>query len=71
MKTKNIIMIILLVSIMPIAGLVMGQENATNQAEKQHDVYYCPMHPKILYDHPGTCPICGMDLIKKGAEAAN
>ncbi|NCI46422.1 efflux RND transporter periplasmic adaptor subunit [Sediminibacterium sp. WSJ-3] len=23
------------------------------------------MHPEIIRDHPGTCPICGMDLIKK------
>lgn len=28
-------------------------------------VYTCPMHPEILKDHPGTCPICGMDLVKK------
>lgn len=23
------------------------------------------MHPEIIRDHPGSCPICGMDLIKK------
>ncbi|WP_370308876.1 copper-transporting P-type ATPase [Sinimarinibacterium flocculans] len=22
----------------------------------------CPMHPQILQDHPGSCPICGMAL---------
>ncbi|MBI4911658.1 MAG: efflux RND transporter periplasmic adaptor subunit [Acidobacteria bacterium] len=26
--------------------------------------YQCPMHPQILQDHPGTCPICGMDLVE-------
>ena len=25
--------------------------------------YQCRMHPKILQDHPGTCPICGMNLV--------
>ena len=25
--------------------------------------YHCPMHPSIVQDHPGTCPICGMDLV--------
>jgi RND family efflux transporter MFP subunit len=25
------------------------------------------MHPQIIYDHPGRCPICGMDLVKKEA----
>lgn len=25
--------------------------------------YTCSMHPQIRQDHPGDCPICGMDLI--------
>lgn len=25
--------------------------------------YTCPMHPQILKDGPGSCPICGMDLV--------
>lgn len=25
--------------------------------------YTCPMHPQILENEPGTCPICGMDLV--------
>lgn len=25
--------------------------------------YQCPMHPQILQDHAGACPICGMDLV--------
>jgi membrane fusion protein, copper/silver efflux system len=25
----------------------------------------CSMHPEIIRDKPGTCPICGMDLIRK------
>ncbi|MDD2357704.1 MAG: copper-translocating P-type ATPase [Thiovulaceae bacterium] len=24
--------------------------------------YTCPMHPEIIRDHPGSCPICGMAL---------
>lgn len=31
-------------------------------------LWVCPMHPQILQNHPGTCPICGMDLVEaKGA----
>jgi hypothetical protein len=26
-------------------------------------LYTCPMHPEIARDEPGTCPICGMDLV--------
>ena len=25
--------------------------------------YTCPMHPEILRDRPGSCPICGMALV--------
>ncbi len=25
--------------------------------------YSCPMHPQVLKDAPGKCPICGMDLV--------
>ena len=27
--------------------------------------YVCPMHPQIVRDQPGSCPICGMDLVLK------
>jgi Cu(I)/Ag(I) efflux system membrane fusion protein len=27
--------------------------------------YVCPMHPQIVRDQPGKCPICGMDLVLK------
>jgi hypothetical protein len=33
-------------------------------------VYQCPMHPQIVRDSPGTCPICYMDLEKVGASGA-
>ncbi|MRR58857.1 MAG: efflux RND transporter periplasmic adaptor subunit [Deltaproteobacteria bacterium] len=33
-------------------------------------LYTCSMHPFIIKDKPGTCPICGMELIKKIEGAA-
>ena len=33
-------------------------------------IYTCPMHPQILEDHPGSCPICGMTLVKKSGQAS-
>ena len=32
-------------------------------------VYTCPMHPEIVRDAPGNCPICGMKLVPKKPSA--
>jgi len=32
---------------------------------KQELVYPCSMHPEIIRNKPGNCPICGMTLVKK------
>ncbi|WP_386630404.1 heavy metal translocating P-type ATPase [Sulfitobacter geojensis] len=36
-----------------------SDRNMTSQAGTQ---YTCPMHPEIVRDEPGPCPICGMAL---------
>ena len=28
--------------------------------------YTCPMHPQVLKDEPGKCPLCGMALVPVG-----
>lgn len=33
--------------------------------------YTCPMHPQIQRDAPGSCPICGMDLVPIKAPQAH
>lgn len=37
------------------------QAKETNRAVKK---WTCPMHPHYIADDYGTCPICGMDLVK-------
>lgn len=37
-----------------------GHSKLTHAVEK----WTCSMHPFIIRDKPGTCPICGMELIK-------
>jgi hypothetical protein len=46
-------------------GLHLGKTEAS-----QAVVYYCPMHPSVTSDHPGECPICGMDLVLRDTGAS-
>ena len=39
------------------------QEDAMSDAAPAGQ-YTCPMHPEIVSDEPGRCPICGMFLEK-------
>lgn len=32
-------------------------------AAAKRTLYHCPMHPSIVQDHPGECPICSMSLV--------
>ncbi|MCF7989317.1 MAG: efflux RND transporter periplasmic adaptor subunit [Thiohalocapsa sp.] len=43
-----------------------ADDTALEHAAKHLDPkYVCPMHPQIIKDEPGSCPICGMDLVEK------
>ena len=33
--------------------------------------YVCPMHPQVTSDEPGSCPICGMDLVRRQQEPSD
>jgi len=39
-----------------------------SEMEHQNEVYTCSMHPEVIKDKPGSCPICGMTLVKKVTE---
>ena len=50
-----------------VAGQAAG---ATAAAETPKELYTCLMHPKVVRDHPGSCPKCGMALVKKPVSPA-
>ncbi|MFI5456320.1 MAG: heavy metal translocating P-type ATPase [Isosphaerales bacterium] len=43
-------------------GAVTQAPAAVSQARPAGTTYTCPMHPEIVSDRPGSCPICGMAL---------
>lgn len=52
-------------------GLFPATAQTTQQtAERAADYYTCPMHPTVRSDHPGACPVCGMNLVRHSGEAS-
>jgi membrane fusion protein, copper/silver efflux system len=37
----------------------------SKEGQHEHRSYTCPMHPTVVSDKPGSCPVCGMDLVLK------
>ncbi len=47
------------------AGVLLtgcGGDHGTAGQAKAEQLYTCGMHPQVIQDHPGNCPICGMKL---------
>ncbi len=43
-----------------------GNSQKKKQVVTEDTTYTCPMHPEIVQDKPGSCPICGMALEPMG-----
>lgn len=61
-KTIRYITIILFIGLS--ACTAKKDKSQTTEVKK---TYTCPMHPQIIQDKPGTCPICGMELVPVAA----
>ena len=62
--------------ILVIAALLLFIISCSEKSDKkglsvavQKEVWTCSMHPEIIRDHAGSCPICGMDLVRKTENA--
>ncbi len=49
-----------------LSSLLIALACSQNKKIAEQVKYTCPMHPEIIRDKPGTCPICHMDLVKVG-----
>ncbi len=56
-------------------ALLPGDSAWAGEAKASNDEtpvkFTCPMHPHYIADEMGTCPICGMDLVKLQTDGAD
>ena len=68
-------LVIAMAAIAVAAVLRMFNLRGKSSTSASAEVWYCPMHPSVVQDRPGECPICGMSLVKRevaqAAAAAN
>lgn len=72
-KFKKILSVMILTTVFILLGVAAqsgcknktGSTAGSNTTAQAKEIYYCPMHPDYTSDKPGTCPECGMTLVKK------
>src|SRR2546421_5905656 len=45
------------------ANREVASSATTTQSTQGKQLYTCGMHPQVIQDHPGNCPICHMKLV--------
>ena len=50
-------------------ALVLSLAWGCAQHKKGEGHYTCPMHPEVVRDSPGACPVCAMTLVRKDAQS--
>ena len=63
MKKKIIIAAIIVFALLVPAYLLIAPDHQSEITVGTKQLYTCGMHPNIVSDKPGDCPICGMKLV--------
>jgi Cu(I)/Ag(I) efflux system membrane fusion protein len=59
------------VAVLSIAYATGSLAKLSSAGARPHaQLYTCPMHPSVVQDHPGQCPICSMTLVPRPEGAA-
>lgn len=66
-RKQLLIVISIAVLLLATAAGVLWQRRSDPhvQTASESEIYFCPMHPTVTSDRPGSCPICGMRLVKR------
>ncbi|MFN2427392.1 MAG: efflux RND transporter periplasmic adaptor subunit [Candidatus Binatia bacterium] len=51
-------------------SVAIAEDNGAAKPSAGAQLWTCGMHPQVIQDHPGECPICHMELTPLGNEAS-
>ncbi|MEO7794684.1 MAG: efflux RND transporter periplasmic adaptor subunit [Thermoanaerobaculia bacterium] len=64
MKRSFLLLLFVAAALTLLAAGACSSSKSAGEGER----WTCPMHPAYVTDHPGTCPICNMDLVRRVGE---
>ena len=62
---------VLLLSFSLLVGALIPGCDSDDASTEAAELYTCGMHPQVVQEGPGTCPICGMNLTPMGTTASD
>lgn len=64
-RVIHILLILSALTLVPLGCSSDHENHPDSTAQESGPVKYtCPMHPSVVRDKPGACPVCGMSLVK-------
>lgn len=68
-RVIHILLIVSALTLVPLGCSSDHENHADSTAQESGPVKYtCPMHPSVISDKPGACPVCGMSLVKMSVQ---
>jgi len=68
--TRSILQVVIVLALAVTSSVGSGCRGAGEQGDAGTVAYACPMRCEEdkTYDHPGSCPVCGMELVEVRAD---
>jgi RND family efflux transporter MFP subunit len=61
-STRQPLTILIFLGLLLAGAWWTGCSRPSGETSSEKTLYTCGMHPQVIRDHPGNCPICGMAL---------
>lgn len=75
MNKKIIVIVSLVIIVLAGSSYLLffnsGTSSSSENVAEEKQLYTCGMHPEIIMEEPGNCPICGMKLVPKKGPIGN